>query len=173
MRWHFDLSRNKALKTLETTATSISRAGDAASSFLKTILSTITSSQPLDVVITYHSLDLDRSIWSTRPGLFHVDYSFAEGRAINAQLHTERFKVFGEMYRVRDFRLVLCADVLDCIAECAMRTLEDVVEVERMAGRVDYLPREPLIISEIRSPHTRLTDDFPGWGPCFIPASAL
>ena len=82
--------------------------------------------------------------------------------------HSERFKVFNEMYRVRDFRLVLCADVLGCIAESAVRKLDRIVKAERMIGGLDYLLCEPLIISEIRSPHPRLgiyyvgsTGDFP------------
>jgi len=36
-----------------------------------------------------------------------------------------------EIYKVKVLRPVLCVDVVDCIAECAMEKLEDVVEAER------------------------------------------
>jgi hypothetical protein len=61
------------------------------------------------------------------------------------------FKVVGEMYRVREFRLVLCANVQDCTMERTIRALEECVEAERKNGGLDYLPGEPLIISEMRS----------------------
>ena len=77
-------------------------------------------------------------------------------RAAEALVHRERFKVFSEMYMVRDFRLVLCADVPDHAAEDARRALQCVVEAEGMNGGLDH---EPLIISEMRSHHTRHTDD--------------
>ena len=76
----------------------------------------------------------------------------------SAQHHQERFKVFREMYRVREFQLVLCADVPYCVTNRAMWALEDIVEAERKNGGLDYLACEPLIISERRVPHTRLTD---------------
>jgi len=66
--------------------------------------------------------------------------------------------VFNEMYRVRDFRLVLCVDVLDCIVESAMRNLDRIVKTERMIGGLDYLLCGLLIISQIRSPHPRFGD---------------
>jgi hypothetical protein len=66
--------------------------------------------------------------------------------------HARRFKVIGEMYRVREFRLVLCANVRECFAERAIQVLEGSVEVERKNGGLDYLLGGPLIISEIRSP---------------------
>ena len=175
VRLDFDLSRNKRLKTLETTAESITAAGDAASGFLKAVLSTIASPLPLDVVITYGDNDIDRCVYYFPKGRpVRVKYSPQEQRATVALHHPERFKVFSEMHRMREFRLVLCADVLDCIAEHAVGVLERVVEEERMNGRLDYLRCEPLIIFEIRSPRIRFGDDGPG---CmrggFIHTSAL
>jgi hypothetical protein len=146
---------------------------DTAPTFLKTVLSTITSPLPLDVVITYQEIDVDRMICSwLRPVL--VKDIFAEFRAKNALHHQQRFVAIREMYGVREFRLVLCADVLDCVAKDAIRVLECIAKAEKAKGGLVYLPYEPLIISETRSPRTRLDDHHVGWtGRCDIIASAL
>ena len=173
VRSNFDLSRNKSLRTIETTAVSITAAGGAAPGFLKAVLSTITSPLPLDVVITYREFDVGGNLcyWA-KP--IHVQDLHPIIRGPNALNHPERFKVFSEMYRVREFRLVLCADVLNCAEEYAMRVLEQIVKTEMMNGGLDYLRCEPLIISESRSPRTRLTDDSAGErGKSPIRASAL
>jgi len=174
VRGNFDLSRNKSLRTIETTAVSITAAGNATPGFLKAVLSTITSPPPLDVVITYREFDVGGNLryWD-KP--IRVQDLHPVIQAPTARAHPERFKVFSEMHRVREFRLVLCADVLDCAEEYAMRVLERIVETEMMNGGLDYLRYEPLIISEVRSPRTRLTDDCAGQrrGRWPIRASAL
>ena len=53
VRWAFDLSRNPSFRMLETTARSIASAGDTTSDFFKTILSTVTSPLPLNLLINY------------------------------------------------------------------------------------------------------------------------
>ena len=55
---HFDLSRNRSLRTLETTAKSVNAASGSASDFFRTVLSTTTSPAPLDVVVVYRETDL-------------------------------------------------------------------------------------------------------------------
>ena len=55
----FNLSRNETLRTLETTAESVTAAGDAALGSLRTILSTVTSPMLLDLVIVYLDSDID------------------------------------------------------------------------------------------------------------------
>lgn len=62
MCWHFGLSQNKSLQTLEITAESMV-AVDAAPSFLSTALSTITSPLPPDIVIIYQDIDVDRMVY--------------------------------------------------------------------------------------------------------------
>jgi len=57
-----------------------------------------------------------------------------------------RFKAFSEMYMVRKFRLVFCAEVCGREAEEAMQALERVVEAERTNGGFDYLSCEPSVI---------------------------
>ena len=66
--------------------------------------------------------------------------------------------MFSEMYAVREFRLVFCADVFDDAIEDTMQALECILEEERKNGRLDYLPCEPLIFSEMRSHLTRPFD---------------
>jgi hypothetical protein len=155
---NFNLSQNKSLRTLETTARSITIAGGDASGFLVTILSTITSPSFLDVVINYTHLDLNCDMWYVaKPA--RVDGRPSTTREVTYDYHHPmRFRVFNEMHKVLKFRLVLCADVFECIAEHAKQKLEDIVAVEKKNGWLDYLVWDPLIISERRSLHTRIND---------------
>ena len=149
-RRDFDLSRNKSLRTLETTAASVTKAGDNASGFLEAVLSTVTSPLPLDVVVTHRGVDVDLYVCAWAKPI-RVRRASPNQVAKNILDHSERFKVFREMYRVKEFRLVLCVDVPDCIAERALRALERIVEVQRTNGGLDHLC-ELLVISEVRSP---------------------
>ena len=151
VRWAFDLSQNTSLQMLETTARSINCAGDAASGFLKSVLSTVTSALPLDLVINYDVYGVPCHMRS------YIGRAPPSDRAGEALVHLGLFKVFNEIYMVWDFRLVLCADVLDRNAQDARRALECIVR-EGMNGGLEYLSCEPLIISEKRSHNTRDTD---------------
>jgi len=155
VRWHFNLSGNKTLRTLETTAESMT-AVDANPSFLRTVLSTITSPLPLDIIIVYQHHDFGYYLPWWDP--FHVVEFPGETKATNA-LHRRRFKQLHKMYKVREFRPVLCADAVECTMGHVVQELESMVKMEKAKGRLDYLLREPLIISEIRSPRTRFHDD--------------
>jgi len=62
------------------------------------------------------------------------------------------------MQSVRDFRLVLCADVSECMVEHALETLEHIVK-----GRLDHLLYKPLIVSERRTLRTRRRYYDAGW----------
>jgi len=129
---------------------------DADPSFLRTVLSTISSPLPLDIIIVYQHYDVGYMIawWEPFPMVeFDGGPSAADG------LHRQRFKQLRKMYMVREFRPVFCADAIGCAMEHVMRGLEFIVEMERVRGRLDYLLRKPSIISEIRSPRTRLHDD--------------
>lgn len=143
-------------------------AGGVTPGFLTTVLSTITSPLPLTVVVVYWEDDVGCSVYSrTMP--VRVDLTPTKARK-----HRKRFKVLAEIYRVREFQLVLCADVLDRVAEYAMQVLEHVVKGEKVNGGLSYLLSEPLVISEMRSPRTRLGDDQVGWEVSpHISASAL
>ena len=50
------------------------------------------------------------------------------------------------MHAVRDFRLVLCANVWDRLGEYTVGVLKEAVMAERAAKRLDYLPLEPLVV---------------------------
>ena len=162
----FDLSRNTSLRTLETTAESINAASDTASNFLKTVLSTVPPTVPLDVVIVYREVDLGgiRGCWlqcTSDPVCFR--HRSSEGREADVQRHKQQFKVFREVHDARDFRLVLCADVYDCMVDFAIQTLEHNVYSTEVNGGLEYLLYAPLIISERRKPRTRAADHNAGW----------
>jgi hypothetical protein len=169
--WHFNLSQNKSLRTLETTAASIT-SENAAPDFLTAVLSTIASPLPLDVIIDYDDYDLDGfRYWAVYLGLARwplVPPQELDEMARNNLRHEQRFKLYREMYLVRGFRLVLCADVSNQVVEPAVQTLESLVGVEKAGGRLDYLHCEVLIISEKRTPRIPYTRDRPvGYTGCW------
>lgn len=149
MRPHFDLSKNTSLRTLETDVRSISAKGDTASDFLKTVLSTITSPLPLDVVIIHGEFGVGYPIRNETRGPVFVDDLSAELRVNFVRRHAERFKVFREMHKVRKFRLVLRAEVLEWAKKHAVETLERTLEEEAKDGGLDYLGCPPLIVSQV------------------------
>ena len=53
------------------------------------------------------------------------------------QLSQRQFEVVRKMHAVRDFRLVFCADVPDCVVEPAIKLLEDLVKEEKEKGGLD------------------------------------
>ena len=63
---------------------------------------------------------------------------------------------------MRDFRLVLCADVFDCMAVDCLERLERVVKAEEGKGGLGFLLQEPLIIFERRTLRTRYIDQNAG-----------
>ena len=152
----FNLSRNKSLRTLETTASSIDDARGTASDFFMTVLSSVTSPVPVDVVIIYQDI--------------HFEIPF-----IDDSLYKRRREVSHKIYSTRGFRLVLCADVCDRVVERAIRELKDFVKAGRMKGGLSRFPYKPLIISERRLLRTRKYSCFPGASVDWhgFPASAL
>ena len=155
-RLHPDLSRNRSLRTLEITPGSTASAGDAASGFFKTVLSTIATPPPLEVIIIYTEMDFGYSVYPDG-GLVSVNsYGPFEGCASSMAFNPKLFGVISDMCKVRKIRLVFCADVLERIAERAVRTLKHYVETERRRGGLSYLEEAPLIISEMRTLRSRL-----------------
>jgi len=165
---HLNLSQNKYLRTLEITAESIVAANDTASDFLKTVLSSVASPVPVDVVIIYRSRDLGGRQFCIfcDPGAICLHHQPQLLERL-ARSHQQQLGMFHEMYNAWDFRLVLCADVPDCMVEHSIAMLEDIAEAAQ-------LPHKPLITSERRTLRTRSTDHNVGWsGRWSIPASAL
>jgi hypothetical protein len=169
---HFNLSRNKSLRVLETTGESIYAAGYTASNFLKAVLSSITPSVPLDVVIIYRDRDIcGLASWTLEPEcLGHSSQRVWDSKVADYQ---QQLRVLREMYKTRDFRLVLCADVPYFMVEHALEILRRIVEEGKVMGGLGHL-YEPLVVCERRTLHTRYGDPNPGclrgW---YVPATAL
>jgi hypothetical protein len=117
---HFNLSRNKSLRTLEVNAWSIR--GDPR--LLIYALSTITSPAFSKVIVFYQ-------------GVAEVEGTSA--------WHRHRFEAFRAMRGVRDFQLVLCAHVPDDVGERSVRKLKQVVAAEKAQMGSDYIFPEPLV----------------------------
>jgi hypothetical protein len=170
------LSQNKALRTLETTAESITRANlgeeqDIASDFFKSVLSSVTSFGSLDIVIIYKDSDIcglqDRD---SEPVCLH--HSSQEIWDKTFPRHQKNLGVFHEMYETRDFRLVLCADVSDSMVEHAIDILGRVAEAGKAMAEIGHL-HEPLVISEKRTLSIRPRDVDAGYSRRYVSASAL
>jgi hypothetical protein len=167
----FNLLGNKSLRTLETTMTSINVLDTTSPSFLKTILSSITLSVPLDVVIIYEGFCGLQPKHDPEPiCLRHSSQEIWDKGALH---YRQQLEVFREIYKTREFRLVLCADVPDFMVEHGLEILGRLVEVGKAMGGLFHL-HEPLIIAERRIHLTRCNDYSPGWrGKWYVPASAL
>jgi hypothetical protein len=169
---HFDLSRNKSLRTLETTADSIDSAGNAATKFLKTILSSVAASVPLDVVIIHRDIEICGLQLRDDFGPLCRLHSSQEQWDRGARHYLRHLGVIREMYNTRAFRLVLCADVSDSMVEHAVEILGRVVEAGKAMGLDDLY--EPLVISErlrfLPRPHNLYAGSSRGW---YVNASAL
>ena len=99
----FNLSKNRSLRTLETT----SRLLDDAPGPFKSVFATTRphGDLPLDVV-TIHDEFETNSCWG-----WHLGASFTEQLRRFPLNKPERFELYREMYSVRKFRLILYADV--------------------------------------------------------------
>ena len=76
--------------------------------------------------------------------------------------YSRQFELVREISKVRDFQLVLCADVFGGAVEYSVFELTQTVEGEKARGGLDYLRCEPLIISERRAPRSRHLDRHTG-----------
>ena len=157
----FDLSHNKSLRTLETTAEAID-AVDTASDFLAIVLSSVIPSTPLDLVVIYREMDL-----SSMPHCSWCDSALIRSprcpRTEEALRFQHQFKVFHEIHSARDFRLVLCADVFDCMIEDSIEKLEYFAKAEEVTWGLGYLPKRPQILFERRILRTHFLDQITGW----------
>lgn len=135
---HSNLSKNTSLRTLEIEAGNVTVASYVAPNFLTTLLATITSPLLLDVVVIYREREVG----------CHVTDGHNQSEDSPTD-HAELFRIYSEMHSVRNFRLVLCAEVLKCDEEAALEALERCVEEEAKDGGFDYLGCRPLIISRV------------------------
>ena len=99
-------------------------------------LSTITSPSFSEVIVVYQDLN------------FHPFGAVPAKEAERASWHHHLFGAFCEMRKVRDFQLVLRADVLDHAEVYVVQTLERAVESERAeGGYCDFFPKPSVIYS--------------------------
>ena len=142
----FDLSRNESLRTLQVTAQCVATVPGAASLLLKQVLSTVTSPSSFEVVILYRWSDFGGVgyYWrySDLPPLHEV--LRADGAA-EALVHHKRFKLFREAHEVRDFRLVLDANVWGPVGEHSVQMLKEAVAKEKAENGFDEFFPEPLV----------------------------
>jgi hypothetical protein len=150
---------------------SIDVAGYISSGFLQIILSSVTSSAPLDVVIIYRyfcGLQPERD-----PEPICLRHSSQEVWDRGARYYRRQLEMFQDMYRMREFRLVLCADLPDSMIEHGLEILGRLVEAGKVMGGLFHL-YEPLVIAERRVHLARCNDYSPGWRDrWYVPASAL
>ena len=137
----FDLSRNKFLRTLEITAryTILTTASN-----LNYALSTIKSLVFSKVIVFYRDYDFMGVDYSSGPRPI-FGWSSPYHREMGASNQRMRLPAFREMYKVREFELVLCADVWHRLRGHTMRELNRAVAAERAERGFDDLPSEPLV----------------------------
>jgi len=157
----FDLSRNKSLRTLETTAQSIADA-DSASNFLITVFSSVTSPPPIDVVIIYRNFEaisgwLHHFYCEPRSSCFYCFWLWKPAGYLH-NFKLAHIKMLQEVHNIQNLRLLLCADVSDHLVDHTTESLEHILNMETAKGELDHLCR-PLVISERRVRYTRCGDD--------------
>jgi len=153
----FDFSRNKSLRTLEVPASSVGwvltdRSSPNPVSFLKHVLSTITSTAFFKIIVRYGENNF-RGIehWRNRPPFREL---LQAERAEEVSYHRWRFGVLREVRKVRDFQLELCVSVWGYVGEEPVRILEDaVVEEEAKEGFSGLFSDPPVTYNPRRSRH--------------------
>ena len=163
----FNLSRNKTLRTLETTAESIANAGYTASEFLDTVLSSVASPGILDVVIIYRDWDFGGWVGCFRCKPDPVCFRHATGPAL--KYFSMQVGVLCKMHIARkSLRFVFCVDVYGCVEDFGVQVLTSAVKKAVANGQFEYLAHRPVITCEGRSVRTRPRDYRAG-----VSASAL
>ena len=131
----FNLSRNISLRTLEVPVCDIGYAIQyfplALASTLKHVLSTITSPKFSEITLFYQQNDFPFLFYHP-PGPHSLFPSF---RRSHFSQHPTIFAALYKMQEVRNFKLLLCADVWVNAMECAVQELER--EVGLAEGRSD------------------------------------
>ena len=90
--------------------------------------------------------------------------------AEEALRHRRRFKVFREIRKVRDFRLVLRVDVWDRVGKYTMGVLKQAVAAEGEWEGVENPFSEPLVIYSPRRSGPIFLEDFTAGSPiCWVP----
>ena len=150
----FDFSRNKSLRTLEVPASSVrwtwpDGRSPSPISFLKHVLSTITSTTFLRVIVLYRDHNFpDVEPWHSRPPFREL---LQAERAEKVSSYRWRFRVLREVRKVRDFQVELCVCVWGSLGEEPVRILEDAVAEEAKKGFSGFFSNPPVKYSPQRS----------------------
>ena len=118
-------------------------------SFLKYVLSTITSPAFSQIIVIYQNQDFygikpRGSDWPP-----FRELSKAE-RGKETSRHRRQFKMLRKLHKIRDFQLVLSARVSGCVAEYATKVLEEAVAEEKAKGGFSNHFPEPVVLYEPR-----------------------
>ena len=127
----FDLSRHESLRTLEIPSSSLNRPTPTdgsldTTSFLKHVLSTITSSVFFRVVVYYSDYNFYGVKLTDLPWP-HLSELTPVWQMRVASLHHEQFEVLREVYKVRKFHLELRVGVWGFLGESPVQMLEGAV----------------------------------------------
>ena len=142
----FDLTRNESLQTLQIPASSPDRTPNRLpDTFLKHVLSTITSPAFFQITILYRNSDFD-GLRSWCSGQYHSCGLRQPYRELEASLHRWRFEVIREVRKVRNFRLVMCANVWGHHGRYPVRVLEEAVAEEKARKGFGDFPSDPLVM---------------------------
>jgi len=112
-------------------------------SSLRTAHSTITSLTFSGVIIVDRGGDFS-GVASHQPDIY--EEMTPANRAREASWHRGQFEAFRQIHEVRNFQLMLCADVWDRVGEYVVGVLKRAIAAEKAAKRLDYLPSEPSVI---------------------------
>ena len=166
-----DLSKNKTLRTLETTAESIANAEYKAPEFLKTALSSIAHREPLNVVVIYRDSDLGG--WPFCPTCRPDPICFRHSIRPPLDDFTRQLRVIREMHSAHGFLLGFCADVYGCMENRGVQLLTSAVKKVEENGGFEYLEYGPKVTCEGRTVRTRPGDHYPGTSNQWFFASSL
>ena len=119
---------------------------DFASSLLRYALSTIASPSFSQVVVVHGWRDFRGVEISPRPGQPLLREVSRVERAEEAVRNHERFEVLRAAHKVRNFQLVLCAEVWDPVVEYSVRMLKEAVAEEKAKVGFDDFLSEPLVL---------------------------
>jgi len=122
--------------------------------FLKKILSTITSSAFSEVVVVYEDRDFPSvGYWSScQPTSPHEMPRITRPEAARFRWEFEQLL---EVHTVREFQLVLCVSVCGCVGEYPVRMLEEAVARAKGGGVFSKGFSDPLVVCNPRRTHER------------------
>ena len=149
----FDLSRNTSLRGLHITAADLDAASLSGngSKFLKYVLSTVRPSAFIQVIVIYATSNfrgVDTRKNTQWPHLWEWSLSMEEED--ETQEHRRRLWFLREAHNVRNFELVLCANVWGPVEEYAVRRLKEVVVAAEAESVFDHHFPAPRVTSDPR-----------------------